>query len=107
MAVHVTCGSGGVLATYGIVPVEGGKLDWSETLSSPGVTVNKVTSISTVDTAFASRVLTITAMGEAAWVAVGPGVPNAGVDPRRYCPADIPVTVTGRPGDRVAYAVVS
>ena len=108
MAIHVTCSRAGAASREGgAIPVEKAVLLWSETLSSPGVTTNKVPDAGTVDTAFTGTVLSVLAMDAPAWVAISPGVPNAGVNPRRYIPQNVPFNFAAAPGDKVAFAAVS
>ena len=99
MSIHVTCGSGGAYSG-GFVPVEIAAVDWSETLTSPGTTTNSVAAASP---SYARKILTISAYGATAWVAIGP-TPNAAINPRRRLGDGQTIQVAVEPGDKVAWA---
>lgn len=103
MSIHVTCGEGGAYSSGQLVPVEVGSLDWSETLVSAGTTTNTA---GTDSPAYSRKILTVTAYGAPAWVAIGAS-PNAGANPRRYLADGQMIQVAVEPGDKVAWAVVT
>lgn len=107
MAIHVTCSSGRVFlpdVDDETVPIETADLDWSETLAAPGTTTATVAAVTYPS--YAQRILTITAYGAPAWVAVGT-TPNAGTNPRRYVPDGASIQVGAKVGYKVAWATVT